>query len=111
MSKEYSGRIGRWALTTMMAICLALPAWAQATEMSHGQAIRHDTSPPLSEMAGNLPAAAAGGNVEINPIEHETGLRTESRQCLPRWRNAVAEFSDGAHPRAHHQCFGLIGTG
>ena len=83
MSKEYFRRIAWWSLTTMIAVGLLLPAWAQATEISHGPAIHHDTSPPLSEMAGNLPAATAGGNREVNPIDVRPGFAPDPSNSSP----------------------------
>ena len=51
MLKHKFNRISWWSLTALFAVCLALPAWAQAAEMTVGEAIYHDTSPPLSSMA------------------------------------------------------------
>ena len=50
----------------VLSVALLLPVWAQAAEMTVGQAIHHDTSPPLSEMA--MPAAAPGGENKVIPI-------------------------------------------
>ena len=44
-------RISWWALAAILAASLVLPAWAQAAEMAIGEAIYHDTSPPMSEMS------------------------------------------------------------
>jgi len=49
-------------LAGLLLLTLALPTWASGPEVSYGQAIHHDTSPPLSEMAGDIPLAAAGEN-------------------------------------------------
>jgi hypothetical protein len=50
----------------LLFVFLLLPAWAQAAEIFVGEAIHHDTSPPLSEMA--IPAAAPGGENKVVPI-------------------------------------------
>jgi len=76
-------RFAWWSLSAVFAIGLVLPAWAQSAEMSHGQSIHHDTSPPLSEMAGNLPAAAASGNREINPISVRPGFAPDPNNSSP----------------------------
>jgi hypothetical protein len=41
----------RRCLPAIFTVSLILPGLAQATEVSYGQAIHHDTSPPMSEMA------------------------------------------------------------
>jgi len=59
-------RISWWALAAILAASLVLPAWAQAAEMTVGEAIYHDTSPPLSEMA--LPEVAPTGETKQIPL-------------------------------------------
>ena len=66
MLKHKCNRIAWWSLTTLFAIGLSLPAWAQAAEMTVGEAIYHDTSPPLSKMV--LPDAAPTGEIKQIPL-------------------------------------------
>ncbi|MGB5159861.1 MAG: hypothetical protein WBP10_07690 [Thermoanaerobaculia bacterium] len=55
------------ALASICSLALALsPVWAQGPVATTGQAIHHDTSPPLSEMA--LPAAPLTGLSKEVPI-------------------------------------------
>ncbi len=67
-------RIERLYFATAFMIAMALPAWAQATQMTSGQAVQHDTSPPLSEMV----AAAAATPVIARPNRQvPIGVRPE----------------------------------
>jgi hypothetical protein len=47
---------------TLLTIAVLLPAWVQAAQMTVGEAIHHDTSPPLSEMVDKMPLASPGEN-------------------------------------------------
>ena len=64
-------RISWWSLTAIFAVCLALPAWAQTAEMTVGEAIHHDTSPPMSHVTP-FNAAAIGENKQIPIMERES---------------------------------------
>ena len=58
-------RIKCLCFATVFMIGTALPAWAQATEMTSGQAVHHDTSPPLSEMVAAAAPVMAGPNRQV----------------------------------------------
>ena len=58
-------RFAWWSVSVVFAIGLVLPAWAQAAELSYGQSVYNDTSPPLSEMAASAAPAIGGPNREI----------------------------------------------
>ena len=58
-------RIKCLCFATVFMIGMALPAWAQATEMTSGEAVQHDTSPPLNEMLGAAAPVVAGPNRQI----------------------------------------------
>jgi len=70
-------------LSMLITVGLIFPAWAQAQEVSYGQAIHHDTSPPLSEMAASQQAAPIGGNKEINPIGVRPEFAPDSANAAP----------------------------
>lgn len=53
-------------ITALSIATLFLPALTQAAELTIGEALYHDTSPPLSEMA--LPATTLGGENKVIPI-------------------------------------------
>ena len=71
-----------WLLIAILTIGLILPAWVQAAEISHGQAIYHDTSPPLSEMALPAPSPFAGENKEI-PIGIKPDMGRDPNDAAP----------------------------
>ena len=59
-----------WTLAAILVASLVLPAWAQAAEMTVGEAIYHDTSAPMSNMA---PATApTGENKQVPIMERES---------------------------------------
>ena len=87
MKKSEIKRIAWCILTALFAVSLALPAWAQSAEMSVGQAIHHDTSAPLRDMAPVLRAATfekkqvPNMNLEVSGrypdlVEPDGGLQT-----------------------------------
>ncbi len=54
------------ALATLTLMTLVAPIWAQGPEVEYGQAMYHDTSPPMSEMA--IPAASPSGLSKEVPV-------------------------------------------
>jgi hypothetical protein len=52
-------------LASMFLFTLAFPVLADGPSVSYGQAIKHDTSPPLMEMVADAPPAAPGGNRQV----------------------------------------------
>ena len=67
MVKDKLNHFASWSSTALFAVCVALPAWAQAAEMTVGEAIYHDTSPPMSHLPP-LDEAAAGLN-KVVPLQ------------------------------------------
>ena len=72
-----------WSLAAVFIMGLVLPAWAQGQEMAHGQAIHHDTSPPLLDMVSRNPAARPSPNKAINPISVRPGFAPDPNNSSP----------------------------
>ncbi len=83
MLKQKIVRREAWKLCALFIAGLFLSAWVQAAEITVGQSLYHDTSAPLREMVENMPAAPAGGNVEINPIDMRPGFAPNPGNASP----------------------------
>ena len=75
-------RIARWSLFAMFTIGLVLPAWAQVAEMTVGEAVKHDTSAPLRDMAISTSVAPSGITKEI-PIGIKPDMGRDPNNAAP----------------------------
>ena len=75
-------RVGLWSFNAVFTLGLVLPAWAQGAEMSYGQSVYNDTSPPLSEMAVSAAPLTRGLNREI-PLRAKPDMGRSPSSAAP----------------------------
>jgi len=75
-------RIAWCTLSAVFTFGLVLPASAWADSMSHGQAVHHDTSPPLSEMLASATAPSPGPD-RVIPIGIKPDLGRDPSDASP----------------------------
>ncbi len=67
---------------TALMLMLVLPVQAQGPQVTHGQAIHHDTSPPLRDMAIPPVSALTGESREV-PIRVKPDFGRDPRNAAP----------------------------
>ena len=73
----------RLVFASLMLLTFVLPVWADSHTMNHGEAIHHDTSPPLREMAATTAGAAFPGVNKEVPLRQRPDFARDPSKAAP----------------------------